>query len=97
MGVRVEIRDGETLEQALQRFCELIRRFGPPGTIKRPKWHKRQLQYYLKPSDLHRRDRLRDEWEKYAGECARRHLVAVIRRGRKRRKVHFGNHPVVER
>jgi Ribosomal protein S21 len=95
MGVRVEIREGETIEQALQRFRELVRWFGPPGIMKRPKWHKGQLQYYLKPSDLRRRGRLRDEWEKYAGECARRHLVAVIRRGCKRRKAHFGNNPVV--
>src|SRR5262249_47273736 len=95
MGVRVEVRDGETIEQALKRFRELVRRFGPPGAGKCPKWHKNQLRYYLTPSERRRRDRLRDEWEKYRGECARRHLVAVIRRGCKRRKAHFGNYPVV--
>ncbi|MBI1914922.1 MAG: 30S ribosomal protein S21 [Planctomycetes bacterium] len=95
MGVRVEVREGETIEEALKRFRELVRRFGPPGAVKRAKWHKNQLHYYLKPSALRRRDRLRDEWKKYAGECARRRLVAVIRLGCKRRKPHFGNIPVV--
>jgi hypothetical protein len=88
--------DGETIEEALKRFRELVRRFGPPGTsVKRPKWHKNPLWYYLKPSERRRRDRLRDEFEIYLGECARRHLVAVVRRGCKRRKVHFGNWPVL--
>jgi ribosomal protein S21 len=94
MCVRVEVRDGETMEQTLKRFRELVRRFGPPGAVKCPKWHKDQLQYYLKPGELRRRDRLRDEWEKCAGECARRRLVAVVRRGCKRRKMHFGDSPV---
>jgi ribosomal protein S21 len=95
MAVRVEVREGETIEQALRRFRELVRRLGPPGAVRRPKWHKNQLRYYVKPSALRRRDQLRDEWARYAGECARRHLVAVIRRGCKRRKALFGNHPVV--
>ena len=95
MSVRVEVREGEAIEQALKRFRELVRRFGPLGAVKRPKWHKNQLKYYLKPSELRRRDRLRDEWQKYRGECARRRLVAIIRRGGKRRKTHFGNYPVV--
>lgn len=95
MGIRVEVREGETIEQALKRFRELVWTFGPAMALKRPKWHKNQLRYYLKPCDRRRRDRLRDEWEKYRDECARRRLVAVIRRGCKRRKAHFGNLPVV--
>jgi len=95
MGVRVEVWEVETIEQALKRFRELVRRFGPPGAVKCPKWHKNQIRHYLKPSERRRRDRLRDEWQTYAGECARRHLVAVIRRRCKRRKAHFGTVPVV--
>jgi hypothetical protein len=97
MAVRLEVREGETIEQALERFRGLVRRFGPPGALRQPKWHKSQLRYYLKPSALRRRDQLRDEWARYAGECARRRLVAVIRRGCKRRKAHFGDHPEVAR
>ena len=71
MGVKVVVRDGETVEEALRRFWELVRRFGPPGTnVKWPKWHKNPLRYYLKPSERRRRDRLRDEFETYLGECA---------------------------
>jgi ribosomal protein S21 len=96
MGVRVEVREGEAIEQAVQRFREALWRQGPPGAgRKRPRWHRRPLDYYLKPSDLRRRDRLRDAWVRYAGECARRRLVAEVRRGSKRRKAHFADVPVV--
>ncbi|VTR99662.1 30s ribosomal protein s21 : : Ribosomal_S21 [Tuwongella immobilis] len=96
MGVRVEIRDGESVEQALKRFRELVWRYGPPGAgRKRPKWHKRPLDYHLKPSELARRDELRDAWVQYEAECSRRRLVAVLRRQTKRRKQHFGDAPVV--
>jgi hypothetical protein len=96
MGVRVEIRNGESVEQAVKRFRELVWRYGPPGAgRKRPKWHKKPLRYYLKPGELRRRAALRAAWETYKGECARRHLVSVIRRGCKRRKAHFGDLPVV--
>ena len=96
MGVRVEVRDGETAEQAVKRFKDLVRRHGPPGSgRKQSKWHKRPFNYYLKPSELKRRDALRDAFETYAGECARRHLMAFIRRRTKRRKEWFGVAPVV--
>jgi ribosomal protein S21 len=96
VGVKVTVRDGESIEDALKRFRDAVRRFGPPGTnVKRPKWHKNQLAYYLKPSARRRRDAIRDAFEAHAGECARRHLVCVIRRGAKRRKEHFGDIPVV--
>jgi ribosomal protein S21 len=95
VSVKVTVRDGESIEDALKRFRGLVRRYGPPGTsVKRPKWHKNQLAYYLKPSERRRRDAIRDV-ETHAGECARRHLVCVIRRGAKRRKEHFGDIPVV--
>lgn len=98
MGVRVEVRDGESVTQALKRFKYLVRKSGPPGTgVKRPKWHKNQLTYYLKPSDRRRRDELRDAWETYAGECARRRLIAALLRRTKRRKAYFGDRPVVRR
>lgn len=95
MGVRVEVREGERIEEALKRFRDLVWTFGPPMALKRPKWHKNQLRYYLKPCERRRRDRLRDEWRKYVGECARRRLMTIIIRGAKRRKAHFGNIPVV--
>jgi ribosomal protein S21 len=95
MGIRVEVRQGETIEQALKRFKVLLWRHGPPGAMKVPRWHKNQLRYYLKPSERRRRDRLRDEWKKYSAECARRHMAAVKRRGCKRRKVHFAPFPPV--
>jgi ribosomal protein S21 len=98
MGVRIEVRDGESIEQALKRFDNLLWRQGSPGAgRKRSKWHKRPVHYYLKPSALRRRDRLRDEFESYAGECSRRELVCVIRRRTKRHKEHFGDYPVVRR
>ncbi|WP_162271700.1 30S ribosomal protein S21 [Gemmata sp. SH-PL17] len=92
------VREGEPLEVALVRFQGLVRRYGPPGTnVKRPKWHKNQLTFYLKSSARRRRDELRDAFETYAGECNRRQLVCVIRRKIKRRKEHFGAAPVVVR
>jgi ribosomal protein S21 len=97
VGVKVTVRDGETIDDALKRFRGLVRRYGPPGIVKRPKWHKNQITFYLKPSERRRRDIIRDEFETYAGECARRKLVCVIRRGAKRRKEHFDNIPVVGR
>jgi ribosomal protein S21 len=55
MGVKVTVRDGETVADALKRFQGLVRRYGPPGTnVKRPRWHKNQLTYYLKPSERRR-------------------------------------------
>jgi len=94
MGVRVEVRTGESIEQALKRLRKLLWRQGPPGSGgKWPKWHKRPLDHYLKSSELRRRDELRDEFAKYAGECARRQVVCVIRWHCKRRKMHFSNVP----
>ena len=96
MGVRIEVRDGESVEQAFKRFKDLLWRYGPPGAgRKRPKWHKPPLDYYLKPSELARRDELRDVFVKYSKECARRRLLCIIRRRTKRRKEHFGDAPVV--
>ena len=96
MGVRVEIRDGESVEQAYKRFKQLLWRHGPTGAgRKRSKWHKRPHDHYLKLSELARRDELRDAFETYAGECARRRLVCVIRRRTKKRKKRFGDAPVV--
>jgi len=97
MAVKVIVRDGETIAEAIKRFRELVRRFGPPGTdVKRPKWHKNQLEYYLKPCDRRRRDKLRDDFKQNCSECSKRHLVCVIDRGAKRRKAHFGNLPIVD-
>lgn len=96
MGVRVEVCDGESVGQAFKRFEQLLWRYGPPGAgRKRPKWHKRPLDYYLKPSELARRDALRDAFETYAGECARRKLMCAIRRRTKRREERFGDAPVL--
>jgi ribosomal protein S21 len=98
MGIRVEVRFGESIEQAVKRFRAMVWRYGSPGAgRKRPKWHKRQLDHYLKPSELRRRDTLRDEWQTFVGECNRRHLVTSFRRGRKRHKAHFGDSPIVGR
>jgi ribosomal protein S21 len=94
MGVRIEVREGESVEQALRRFRELVRRFGPPGAVKAPRWHKKQLFYYLKPSVLRRRKELLAANETYRGECARRHLVAYKRFG-KHRRVSFAGCPIV--
>jgi ribosomal protein S21 len=96
MGVRIEVREGESVEQAFKRFKQVLWRHGPPGAgRKRAKWHKPQLDHYLKPSELARRDELRDAFETYSGECARRRLVCVIHRRTKRRKEYFGDAPVV--
>jgi hypothetical protein len=96
MGVRVEVRDGESVEQAVQRFRKLVLRHGQPGAgRKQTKWHKRPIDHYLKPSELARRVALRNAWATYAAECARRRLVSVIRRRAKRRKERFGDAPIV--
>ena len=92
MGIRIEVRDDETIEQALKRFREFISEHGSPGMGgKRPEWHKRPLDYHLKPSALRRRDRLKDEWITFSYECGRRQLVTEFIRGRKRHKPHFGD------
>ncbi len=91
------VRDGEAIEDALKRLRSLVRRCGSPGAdVKRPKWHKNQLTFHLKPGER-RRDAVRDGFKTRAGECARRRVVCVIRRGAKRRKEHFGALPVVAR
>lgn len=94
MGVKVYVR-GWDIDDAIRRFRELVWRFGPPGAgRKRPKWHKKPLDHYLKPSARRRRDRLRDAFAKFTAECTRRQLVTPIRRRCKRRKAHFGDAPI---
>src|SRR5262245_11376111 len=70
MGVRVEVRYGESIEQAVRRFQDLVRRLGPPGAVKRNRWHKKPWLYFLKPSVLQRRKKLLAKNETYRGECA---------------------------
>jgi|GEM_PF-4840934 len=97
MGIRIEVLDGEPIEQAILRFRKKVREEGPPGAgWNRPPWHKGELGSYLKPSELRRRKALRDEWETYSGECGRRHLVSVAfrlyrMRHWRSRKIRFGS------
>lgn len=49
MSAKVEVREGESIDSALQRFSQLVRReFGRP-------WSKRRYGYYEKPSQLRRK------------------------------------------
>ena len=91
MGVRIEVREGEPIADALRRFRKLVYRHGPPG--RRPKWQKKPLTYYLKPSTLRRRKELLARNETFRGECARRHLVSE--RLGKHRRINFSRYPIV--
>lgn len=92
MGVRIEIREDEPIADALRRFRRLVYRHGPPG--KRPRWHKNQLTYYLKPSTLRRRKDLLARNETFRGECTRRRLVSED--FGKHRRLDFSRYPIVE-
>jgi ribosomal protein S21 len=91
MGVRIEVREDEPIAEAIRRFQKLVYRHGPPG--KRPRWHKNQLGYYLKPSTLRRRKELLAKNETFRGECGRRHLVS--QRFGKHRRIDFSRYPIV--
>ena len=76
MGVRVEVRDGETIQQAFRRLRTLVSRYGSPGTgWRQTKWHKRPHDHYLKPCQLAHRVKLQKALATYLGECARRGLT----------------------
>lgn len=73
MGVRVEVGDGESIGQAVRRFKNLVRRFGPPGAGgKSPKWHKPPLDHYVKPSELKRRAEYRAAGQRRRGNIHRK-------------------------
>lgn len=52
--VRLKVRDGESIQEAVRRFRKLVERSG----IKK---EMRRREYYEKPSDTRRRARLRAE------------------------------------
>jgi ribosomal protein S21 len=92
MGVKVEVREGETIAEVLRRFRREVYRQGPP--INRARWHKNQIYYYLKPSTLRRRKELLAKNATFRGVCGRRHLVAPDRVG-KHRRVSFSKYPII--
>lgn len=49
MTTKVEVREDESIESALRRFRQLVRR-----ELGRP-WYKRRYGYYEKPSELRRK------------------------------------------
>ncbi len=54
MTVKLRVRDKETIQEAVRRFRKLVERSG----IKK---EMRRKEYYEKPSDARRRNRLRAE------------------------------------
>lgn len=52
--VKLKVREGESIQEAVRRFRKLVERSG----IKK---EMRRREYYEKPSDLRRRSRLRAE------------------------------------
>lgn len=56
MGVRVEVGAGESVEDALKRFRNLIRDEGG-YPVSHPRWHKKRRDRYQKPSVFRRRRR----------------------------------------
>lgn len=56
MGVRIELEEGESIEDALRRFRKLIYAEGAFPLL-HCKWHKKRHDFYLKPSILNRRRR----------------------------------------
>ena len=62
--VKLKVRDGESIQEAVRRFRKLVERSG----IKK---EMRRREYYEKPSDLRRRARLRAE-RRGRGTCAQR-------------------------
>lgn len=57
MGIRIEVEEGEPIEDALRRFREQILAEGGYPLILACKWQKRSPRFYLKPSVLNRRRR----------------------------------------
>jgi ribosomal protein S21 len=49
MSTTIEVHDGESIDSALKRLTQLVRR-----DLHRP-WHKRRYGYYEKPSELRRK------------------------------------------
>jgi ribosomal protein S21 len=68
MSIKVEVRDDESIDEALRRFNELVRR-----EFQRP-WYKRRYGYYEKPSEL-RRKRKKMAWLR---SSSRGHLLLRI-------------------
>jgi len=60
MGVKIEVRKGESIEEALKRFKRILKRAKAPS-VQRPRWYKKQRLYYLKPSHRRRRRWLVDQ------------------------------------
>jgi len=56
MGVRIEVAEGESIAEAIRRFCKLILAEGA-FPLHHCKWHKKRHDCYLKPSVLGRRRR----------------------------------------
>jgi len=56
MGIRIELEEGESVSDALQRFRNLILAEGAYPLF-HCKWHKSNPQFYVKPSALNRRRR----------------------------------------
>ena len=66
MGVRVEVEEGESIEEALKRFRRLFYdEGGYPWSD--PRWHKKRHNFYLKPSVYRRRRRwvARQRWRRF--------------------------------
>src|SRR5262245_13984551 len=95
MVVRVVVREGESIEEAVTRFKEAVLVLRAAGSRRQaPALAQKATLAWLKPSDLRRRKELRAEYEAYVGGCARRELVVEVRRGRTRRKEKFGDIPI---
>jgi ribosomal protein S21 len=91
MGLRIEVREGEPLAQAFRRLRRLTH--GHDGPLKRPRWHKNQRDYYLKPSTLRRRKALLARNTTLSGEFGRRRWIRSLCRPGKHRRVDFSSCP----
>lgn len=69
LGIRIQVREGETLEAALLRFRKAISRDRGWFWRRRPRFGKKRRDYYLKPSELRRQkalsDRIQKRWGRY--------------------------------
>ncbi|WP_435011278.1 small ribosomal subunit protein bS21 [Tundrisphaera lichenicola] len=63
MGIRIELEEDESIEDALRRFRKLIRAEGA-YPLNHCRWHKARRDIYLKPSILNRRRRWNDRVRK---------------------------------
>jgi ribosomal protein S21 len=75
VSVKVIVGEGEPLTEAIRRFRRMVRKAGVQSGL-RPRYGKKSLAFYKKPSELKREKKLVDlirkrrNWNRYSGPSA---------------------------